>query len=343
VAQTGTHRTFYLASGPEDGPLIIFVHGWPALSLSWRHQLPALAAMGFRCIAPDMRGYGKSSIYNEIADYGLEKIVGDMIALLNHLEQEKAVWVGHDWGSPVVWNIASHHPDRCDAVANLCVPYTGSDASVFELIDRSIYPEDKYPAGQWDYVLYYLESFDKATAEFDAKVRTTLKGLFRKGDPSGLGKLDASAMIRKAGGFFGDHGDAVGVFSGLAEAEIMPIDEDVITKEDLEFYVEALERNGFFGPSAWYANIEPNAVYSATSLNGGRLSMPVLFVGALYDYICDTTTSKAKEPMQKLCDDLTLDVIRSGHWMAQEKPVEVNGILTQWLATRVSDVWPKPG
>jgi pimeloyl-ACP methyl ester carboxylesterase len=68
VAQTGTHKSFYLASGPEDGPLIIFVHGWPELSLSWRHQLPALAALGFRCIAPDMRGYGNSTIHKEKAD-----------------------------------------------------------------------------------------------------------------------------------------------------------------------------------------------------------------------------------------------------------------------------------
>jgi pimeloyl-ACP methyl ester carboxylesterase len=342
-AQTGAHRTFYLASGPEDGPLIIFVHGWPELSLSWRDQLPALAALGFRCIAPDMRGYGKSSIYKEIGDYGQEKIVGDMIALLNYLQREKAVWVGHDWGSPVVWNIASHHPDRCDAVANLCVPYSGPDASVFELIDRSIYPEDEYPAGQWDYMLYYLESFDKATAEFDAKVYTTLKGLFRKGDPSGIGKPAATAMIRNAGGFFGDLGDAVGPLSGLAKAESMPIDEDVISKEDLEVYTEALERNGFFGPDAWYVNSESNAAYTATSLNGGRLSMPVLFIGAMYDYTCETVMSRAKEPMQKLCKDLTLEVIKSGHWMAQEQPVEVNGLLTKWLATRVADVWPKPG
>jgi pimeloyl-ACP methyl ester carboxylesterase len=343
VAQTGAHRTFYLASGPENGPLIIFVHGWPELSLSWRHQLPALAALGFRCIAPDMRGYGRSSIYREIDDYAQEMIVGDMIALLDYLQRDRAVWVGHDWGSPVVWNIASHHPDRCAGVANLCVPYSGPDTSAFELIDRAIYPEDEYPVGQWDYMLYYHESFDKATAEFDANVRTALKGLFRKGDPAGVGKPAATAIIRKAGGFFGDLGDAVGPLSGLAKAKNMPIDEDVISAEDLQIYTEALQRNGFFGPSAWYVNTEPNAEYAAASLDGGKLSMPVLFIGAMYDYTCETITSRAKEPMQKLCNDLTLEVIKSGHWMAQEKPVEVNSVLVRWLATKVSDIWPQPG
>jgi pimeloyl-ACP methyl ester carboxylesterase len=343
VAHTGAHTTFYLACGPQAGPLIIFVHGWPELSLSWRHQLPVMAALGFRCIAPDMRGYGQSSIYKEKEDYALERSVGDMIDLLDHLGWDKAIWVGHDWGSPVVWNIASHHPHRCHGVANLCVPYSGSETSGFDSIDRTIYPEDEYPAGQWEYMLYYYENFDKATAEFDANVRTTLKGLFRKGDPSGVGKPAMTAMVRKAGGFFGDFEGAEDPHFGLAHAKDLPVDEDVISEEELQVYTEALEKNGFFGPSAWYVNMEANGAYAATSLNGGTLEMPVLFIGAMYDYTCETITSRAKEPMIKLCGNLTLDVIKSGHWMAQEKPVEVNGVLAKWLATKISDTWPQPG
>ena len=57
TVKTDRHTTFYLTAGPEEGPLVIFAHGWPELSISWRHQLPALAALGFRAIAPDMRGY----------------------------------------------------------------------------------------------------------------------------------------------------------------------------------------------------------------------------------------------------------------------------------------------
>lgn len=342
VAQTGAHKTFYLASGPEDGPLIIFVHGWPELSLSWRHQLPALAALGFRCVAPDMRGYGQSTVYEKKEDYALEHSVGDMLALLDHLGRERAVWVGHDWGSPVVWNLASHHPERCLGVANLCVPYSGPSSSPLDYVDRDIYPQDEYPAGQWEYMLYYYENFDKATAEFDANVRTTIKVLFRKGDPAGMGKPAATALVRKAGGFFGNLEGAGGPLSGLALAELLPVDEDVISEDDLQVYCDALERNGFFGPSAWYVNIEANAAYAATSLHEGRLDMPVLFISALYDYTCETVSSRAKEPMEALCSDLTLDVIKSGHWMAQEKPVEVNGVLTRWLATSLAASWPRP-
>jgi pimeloyl-ACP methyl ester carboxylesterase len=109
---TGTHTTSYLAAGPEDGPLVIFVHGWPELSLSWRHQLPALAALGFRAVAPDLRGYGRSSVYQRHEDYAQSLIVGDMLDLLSALGRQRAVWVGHDWGCPTVWNIASHHPEN---------------------------------------------------------------------------------------------------------------------------------------------------------------------------------------------------------------------------------------
>ena len=123
VVKTARHTTFYLACGAVDAPAIIFVHGWPELSLSWRHQLPCFAALGFRAIAPDMRGYGRSSVYRRHEDYAVEHIVEDMLELLQALGRAKAVWVGHDWGSPIVWSLASHHPDKCFGVANLCVPY----------------------------------------------------------------------------------------------------------------------------------------------------------------------------------------------------------------------------
>src|SRR6056300_1077885 len=111
--ELGDHDMFYLAAGPEDGPLIVFVHGWPELGYSWRHQLPVLGGLGFRAIAPDLRGHGGSTVYDCHEDYRLEKHVGDLLALLDRIGAPRAVWVGHDWGAPVVWSIANHHPGRC--------------------------------------------------------------------------------------------------------------------------------------------------------------------------------------------------------------------------------------
>jgi len=333
TVKTDRHTTSYLAAGPADGPLVIFVHGWPELAVSWRHQLPSLASLGFRAVAPDMRGYGRSSVPSRHQDYAQEPIVTDMIELLQALGAEKAVWVGHDWGSPVVWNIASHHPERTVAVANLCVPYftleRGLESSL-ELVDRSVYPADTYPAGQWEYQLFYQENFDKATAVMEANITNTAKALFRKGDPAGLGKPSRTAMVRNDGGWFG----------GAAAAPDVPRDGDVVDEADLSAYAAALERNGFFGPNSYYMNHEANAAYAERAVNDGVLDMPVLFLAAEYDYTCETVTSRLAEPMQSRCSNLTTQVIQSGHWMAQEKPTEVNAALAQWLATAVPDWWP---
>jgi pimeloyl-ACP methyl ester carboxylesterase len=334
TVKTSRHTSFYLAAGPEDGPLVIFVHGWPELSISWRHQLPTLASLGFRAIAPDMRGYGRSSVYNTHGDYAQEHIVSDMLELLDSLGREKAVWVGHDWGSPVVWNLASHHPDRCHAVANLCVPYytieRGLDHTL-TLVDRQLYPVNEYPAGQWDYMRYYEESFAEAIAPMDANVYNFVKLIFRKGNPEGEGKPAMTSTARRSHGMI-----------GLNTIPDFPRDGDIVTEEDLSTYVSALERNGFYGPSSWYMNHRANAEYAKSAKNGGSLDMPVLFLNARYDYVCECTHSRLAEPMRTYCRNLTELTIRSGHWMAQEKPLEVNAALAQWLGTKVPGVWPQP-
>jgi pimeloyl-ACP methyl ester carboxylesterase len=333
TVKTDRHTTFYLADGPDDGPLIIFLHGWPELSISWRHQLSAFAALGFRAIAPDMRGYGRSSVYSRHSDYAQELIVRDMIELLDSLAKEKAVWVGHDWGSPVVWNIASHHPERCYAVANLCVPYytieRGLDHTL-TLLDRKVYPESEYPVGQWDYMRYYEESFDEAIAPMNANVEKFIKLAFRKGNPEGEGKPANTARARSSHGMLG------------GSIPDLPRDPDVISEQDLSAYVSALVRNGFFGPSSWYMNHAANAGYANSARDNGYLEMPVLFVAAQYDYVCECTHSRLAEPMRTYCRNLTEETIRSGHWMAQEKPLEVNAALSKWIATHVPQAWPRP-
>lgn len=332
TVKTARHTTGYLACGAEAAPLLIFVHGWPELSRSWRHQLPAFAALGFRCIAPDMRGYGRSSTYTRHEDFTLEQIVQDMVELLASLGRDKAVWIGHDWGSPVVWSMASHHPDKTIAVASLCVPYIKGftlDERI-PLIDRKLYPEAEYPVGQWDYQLFYAENFEKAHTDFEKDVRRVVKTLFRKGNPDSVGKPSFTATVRKNNGWFG------GNFPDL------PRDPDVVTEEDVEAYTAALTRNGFFGPDAWYMNNKPNGEYAKKARNGGKLSMPVLFLHGAYDVTCETMTSRLAEPMRRDCSDLTEIVVKSGHWMAQEKPVEVNAALARWLVTKLPDYWPKP-
>ena len=333
IVKTERHKTFFLASGAEDAPVIVFVHGWPELSISWRHQLPCFAGLGFRVVAPDMRGYGRSSVYARHEDYALEHIVKDMLELLDALGREKAVWVGHDWGSPVVWSLASHHPDRCFGVANLCVPYFAkgfAPRTLVPYVDRAVYPEAQYLVGQWDYQLFYEESFGKASAAFEADVRNTVKALFRKGNPGGKGKPSRTAQVRHDGGWFG----------GAGRAPDVPMDTDVLTEEDFHKYATALESNGFFGPDSWYMNHERNLQYATKAANGGALLLPVLFLHGEYDYTCETVTSRLADPMRGDCRNLTEVVVPSGHWMAQEKPRTVNAALARWLAVQLPQIWP---
>lgn len=333
VTKSQRHTTFFLSCGALTATPVIFVHGWPELSISWRHQLPVLASLGFRAIAPDMRGYGRSSGYPRHEDYALETIVADMIELLDALGVQKAIWVGHDWGAPVVWSIAQHHPERCHGIASLCVPYIPEGFAVealMPLADRAVYPPAQFPAAQWDYQLFYRENFEVAHRAFELDVGATVRAMFRAGSAAGKGQPAITAAVRAKGGWFGP---------GQAAPDL-PRDSAVLSAEDESRYTAALIANGFFGPDSWYMNGEANFAFAQRAQSGWRLSMPALFLHAAFDYICETIDSRLAEPMRAHCDDLTEVIVQSGHWMAQEQPVAVNAALAKWLAVRFPALWP---
>ena len=106
-----------------EGPLVLLCHGFPGLWTSWRNQLVPLAEAGFRAIALDMRGYGRSSRPSEASEYGNRTIVADLTGVLDSLDVEKAVFVGHDFGAQAVWSTALHAKDRVSGVVSIAVPY----------------------------------------------------------------------------------------------------------------------------------------------------------------------------------------------------------------------------
>lgn len=332
VHRTDRHATYYLECGPSSGTPIVFVHGWPELSSSWRHQLGCFGALGFRALAPDMRGYGRSSIHPNSADYSVEEIVRDMIELVDGLGIGKAIWVGHDWGSPIVWNIAAQHPDRVKALVSLCVPYIPQGwarPNLVPLVDRNTYPASTYPSGQWEYWDHYEHAFEKATSEFERDVTATVSALFRRGNPDGIDLPEVTGQIRNAGGWI----------PFIEAARTLPFDDQVVNQQEMDHYVAELTRNGFFGPDSWYMNDERNIAYAKTARDGGRLELPVLFVAGKYDFTCKVAGTRLAEPMRAACADLTEAVIESGHWMNQEKPAEVNAVLARWFAERLPDAW----
>ena len=313
VLRTARHSTFYLASGDRGVP-IVFVHGWPELALTWRRQLPVFAALGFQAVAPDMRGYGRSSVYDSHEDYRLELAVADMLELLDALDSERAVWVGHDWGAPVVWSIAQHHPDRCHGVVGLAVPYIPegfAPENVIPLADRSTYPEEEFPAAQWDYQLAYEEAFEESIAVFEADVGATVRAIFTGGDPADIGKPAGTAYARSRG----------------RRIPSTQRDSRVLTEADEYAFTAALVRNGFFGPCSWYMNAAANTAYALEARDRWQLTVPVLFIHAAFDAVCDTLSSRLADPMRMNCDNLTEVVAQAGHSIPQEAPSAVNAAL----------------
>jgi pimeloyl-ACP methyl ester carboxylesterase len=322
---TPRHTTAYLEAGPADGPLMIFLHGFPGLSTLWGHQITHFASRGWRCIAPDLRGYGGSSAPVDVAAYDLNETFTDILELHDSLGGTPAVWVGHDWGSELVWTVAAKEAARCVGAASLTVPYIADGFTLNQIVpfvDRSLYAEDQYPLGQWEYIQFTNENPEKVAREFSVDVRATFKAMYRCGDPASLGTQAFTAPVRAAGGWFAP-GD---------RAPDMELDEAILPKEWLDTLVEAYEQTGFLTPGHWYTIASQVRESAELRPNGGRLSMPVLYVHATWDRVCDTVDTSLCDPMRIACDDLTEVTLEAGHWVFLEAPDQLNTALQVWLA-----------
>ncbi len=331
-ARTARHASFYLEAGPSAGPAVIFIHGWPEIGLAWRHQIRPLSLLGFRTIAPDVRGCGQSASYDAHPAYAQREIVRDMIELADVLRIERAIWVGHDWGAAVAWNIARHHPDRCHGVAALCVPYDTLErglARLTTLVNRKVYPKSEFPAGQFEYVAFYHDHFDEAQRSFEANLENTFKVIMRRGDPAQVGKPFPTAFVRKQGGWFGPGRPAPDV----------PVDRSILDDFDLAAYVQAYEKTGFFGVDSLYMNDADNDRF-ANETRSDVITMPALFLSGRNDFVNDTEYSALADPMRSKCNDLTHKTIVSGHWMQHEQPSEVSAAICVWIAAKVPAAWP---
>ena len=327
------NKTAYLTAGPKSGPLLIFVHGWPGIAKTWQPQLNAFAALGFRVVAPDTRGYGRSTVSSDVHDYSLECLVGDMIELLTHLKRKEAVWIGHDWGSGIVWALAAHHPEVCVGVINLCIPYRTLELGLETLVDhvnRDIYPIDKYPFGQFDYQAYYEQHSERAIQVLNADPGNSIKFTFVPGKPAAYGIPSPTATLLRDGGFF----------RGAPCAPEAQLENTVLNETLFLSLQDSLKRNGFSGPTAYYLNHDLNYKYAQNSVNNGVLNVPALFIEARFDRVCDTSISLLSEPMRKFCRNLTECSIESGHWIGLERPEEVNAAIARWLVTKLEAWWP---
>jgi pimeloyl-ACP methyl ester carboxylesterase len=294
-----------------SGPAVVFVHGFPDLALGWHLQLPVVADAGFHAIAPDMRGYGGSSCPAAAEDYSLAELTGDLVALLDALELEKAVFVGHDWGGFVVWAMAALHPGRVAGVAAACTPYIPfpSVAVHTEVVGGEV--ERQYVA--------WFQIPDLAERAMNQKAAVIVEKMMRSSVP--LKEIRAVAF---ADGKL-NMNPFLDIDAYTATGELL------LSEEHYQHYVESFSRTGFAGGINWYRNIDQNAL-AHPQVGVAPLAMPCLMLLAELD---PALRPEFAADMPERCSDLEMHLIKNAaHWVQQEQPEEFNRLLTQWLQRR---------
>lgn len=295
-----------------SGPLVLLCHGFPESWYSWRHQITALAAAGYRAVAPDMRGFGQTDRPEAVEQYTQLHHVGDMVGLLDALGERTAVIVGHDWGAPVAWNAALLRPDRFRAVAALSVPYPqrGPVAPTTALAHMA--------AGRFMYMLYF-QTPGVAEAELERDPRDTIRRVLY----AGCGDLAPERGWRVASA------DRSRFLEGLEDPAMLPA---WLTEADVDVYASEFRRTGFRGGLNWYRNLDRTWELMAPWA-GAKVTVPALFAAGDRDMVI-TMTKAALDRMPETVPNLRTSVILPGcgHWTQQERPAEVNALLLEFLA-----------
>jgi pimeloyl-ACP methyl ester carboxylesterase len=316
VVETNGIRMHVAEQG--EGPLVLLCHGFPESWYSWRHQLRALAEAGFHAVAPDMRGYGQTDRPEQIDQYTLLHLVGDMVGLVDALGTETAVIAGHDWGAPVAWHSALLRPDRFRAVVGLSVPFTPRGRSR----PTTVMPQNE----EAQFYQLYFQSPGVAEAELERDVRLTMRSVLYWGSgdaPRRENGRDAGGdvgMVPRRGGFVSRRANSVPLPTWLTEA-------------DVDFYAGEFARTGFRGGLNWYRNIDRNWELLG-SMGGARVTIPALYIAGDRDLVT------AFRGMSRVIDNLTKYVPQlrgklmlpgCGHWTQQERVREVNEAMIGFL------------
>lgn len=295
-----------------EGPLVILCHGFPECWYSWRHQLPALAKAGFRAVAPDLRGYGRSDRPEQLDKYTILDDIGDIVALVYALGERQAVIAGHDVGATIAWQAALLRPDRFRAVIALSVPFRP------RAFGMSVPPTTLMPQNE-DAVFYQLFlRTPEAEAALGRNMRRTFRSQFYAlgGDkPPSVGGGFAGGMIPRKG-------------PALADPASLP---PWITESDIDVYVDEFTRSGFRGPLAWYRNIDRSWELMAP-FAGETVTIPALYIAGDRDFVA-AVFSQFIPKQSAMVPNLRPPIMLTGcgHWTQQERPPEVNAAMIGFL------------
>jgi pimeloyl-ACP methyl ester carboxylesterase len=302
-------RLHYVEQG--SGPLVLLCHGFPEGWYSWRDQLTALGAAGFRAVAPDMRGYGRTDAPPEIAAYSIMDIVGDMIGLVGALGAKQAFIVGHDWGAQIAWHAALFRPDMFPAVAALSVPFRArGPAPPLQMLRK---------AGLLTHYWFHFQEPGVAEAEFERNVRAALRRVLYS--ISGDAPPETRALSLHPG---------QGWLANTLDPEHLPA---WLTDADLDHMAAEFSRRGFRGGLNWYRNIDRNWELTAPWA-GAKIRQPALFIaGSVDPIIAQGSGAAAVQALPDAVPGLWRSQLidGAGHFIQQERPQIVNASLLEFL------------
>ena len=311
---TNDIRMAVYEQGPKDGVAVVMCHGFPEIAYSWRHQLPAVAAAGFRAIAPDMRGYGYTGGpkgKDAVPLYDVAHLTDDLAGLLDALGLDKAIFAGHDWGGIVVWQMALRHPDRVAGVIGVNTPFMPRGPVDPIAGMRMAFGEDMY--------IVFFQNFGVAEKIFEKDVARTMRFWYRK-SPMKLADFDKLPADQKNFSFL----------KSFETDESTWIGEGLLTAEELDYYTRAFQKSGFEGGINWYRNFTRNWEMSEGQTQ--KVDAPSLMISAADDIVLRPELAIG---MEQYVPDLEKHIIPDcGHWTQSEKPQELNALMVDWLKRR---------
>jgi soluble epoxide hydrolase/lipid-phosphate phosphatase len=329
VRTNGINLAVYEAG---SGPAIVLLHGFPGLAFSWRHQIPAFVAAGYRVIAPDLRGYGRSEAPGKVEDYDIAHLTGDLVGLLDALDVDKAIFVGHDWGGLLAWQMPLLHPRHVAGVIGVSTPYIPH----WMLWLHSDLVAPALPAGQtlaadpkadpvaqmrrvYSPEMYVLKFQDGRSAD-DAMARdarATLRASYRT---DLMTKAAWKDLPREAANM---------EYYGRTLPLKLP-GRDVLNTAELDHYASHFQHTGFTPAINWYRNLSRN--WKAGLSLDQTIRVPSLMVSGEHDVVLRPSMTKG---MKAHVPDLERHVVANcWHWLPEEKPHELNRLALSWLARR---------
>jgi pimeloyl-ACP methyl ester carboxylesterase len=310
IVETNGVQLQVLEAGDRGAPVVLLCHGFPDLARTWHHQLEALANAGFHVLAPDQRGYGRSTRPDAVEAYNTAELVADLLGLLDDVGAQQAAWIGHDLGARLVWSAAHLHPDRVAAVAGLSVP---------PMPQSPVPPTQAYRKMVGDgflYILYFQEP-GPADVELNADPGRSLRGMI-----AGLQAISdpEAAMRMYAPG-------PTGLLDRLPEVEL----PEWLSGEEFDAYVGEFTRTGFTGALNWYRNLDRNWQILATP-KALKVTAPALYIAGTADPVLALTRSdRATQVVSGTYREVMVE--GAGHWLHQERPSEVTAELLRFLFT----------